>query len=174
MRPMHRRDDQLSACMRNALAARNLPDTEGLGYVCVVRASGANMKQSKGADRPKRLYLQRVEVRVIGNTSTPIGPPRPDGAYRASWPGKQDCGAGIPMQAQDRPGPVCKGRQPWRATARDSWRRRDGSSLFLLPWRFQEPAADSRCNSHFCDSELLPTVVLDTSSIRTSEATVSR
>lgn len=122
--------DQLHARMHNALAAGNLPSTECLGYRCIRYASGADMEQSTSANGPKRMHLACIEVRIIGITSTPIGPPWPGDAYQASWHGKRDCDAGIPTQAQDHPGPVCRGRQPQRAKARDSLRRRDGSSLF--------------------------------------------
>ncbi len=152
VRTMHRHENQLRARMRHALTTRNLPGAECPGYRGIVLARGACVEQFSSTNGPKWMRMACIQVRIIGNTSTPIGPPRPGGAYRASWHGKQGCGAGTPMRAQDRPGPRCRGRLPQRARARDSQRHRFGSSLFLLPWRFQKPAADGRATGRHQDS----------------------
>ncbi len=152
------REDQLRPTMRNTLAARNLPSAECPGYSSIVLARGARMEPFAGSHCPEWMRLPRIQVRIIGNTSTPIGPLRPGGALRANWHGKQGCDAGTPKQAPDRPGPRYRGRLPQRARAQNSRRHRFGSSLFLLPWRFQKPAADSRTTGSHQNRRLLPKV----------------
>jgi hypothetical protein len=162
VRAIYGHEDQLRTHMRNALAPVNLPSAECPGYRGIVFARGACMEPFGGAHCPEWMRLPRIQVRIIGNTSTPIGPLRPGGADRANWRGKQGCDAGTPKRARDRPGPRYRGRLPQRARARNSQRHRFGSSLFLLPWRFQKPAADSRATSRHQDLRLLPKVVAKT------------
>ena len=73
MRSMLYREAQLLACMCQALAAWNLPETEDRLVAYIVRADSADLQQRVSRCGPEWLCLAGIELRVLGNSATPSG-----------------------------------------------------------------------------------------------------